>query len=182
MITFITGNDDKFREVADMLAPIPLVKKKLDLPEIQSIDGEEIIREKLSVAQAHAPGEYIVEDTSLYFDCLGGKLPGPLVKWFEKAIQNEGLADLVLKYGDNGALMRCLVGYSDPNGSVKFFTGDIRVKIVTPRGEKGWGLDPILEVNGKTYGEMEHAEKHLISNRGIAMRRLKDFLLEKAVM
>lgn len=180
-LTFITGNEGKFLEVATVLAPIEVEKLHIELPEIQSIDAEEILKYKLRAAEAHAPGSYIIEDTSLYFDCLGGKLPGPLIKWFEKGIENDGLADLVSRYQDKGALFRCLVGHINKEGKEHFFSGDIRLNIVAPRGEKGWGLDPILEVSetGKTFGEMTHEEKMMVSNRGIAIRKLKEFLLSE---
>lgn len=88
-IKFITGNKNKFEEVKNILG-LPLEQLDIDLSEIQEIDAREVLRQKLRVAEEHGKGEYIVEDTSLYLFCLGGKLPGPLVKWFEKAIGNDG--------------------------------------------------------------------------------------------
>ena len=42
------------------------------------------------------------------------------------------------------------------------------------RGEAGFGYDPIFLVPeaGRTFGEMEPAEKHAWSHRGAAVRRL----------
>ncbi len=180
-LTFVTGNDEKFREVAHILSPIQIEKLRIELPEIQSLDAEEILHEKLRAAEKHAPGAYVIEDTSLYFDCLGGKLPGPFIKWFEHAIGNDGIAELASKYENQGATMTCLVGYINEAGEEHFFKGEIRVNIVKSRGG-GWGLDPILEVVGtsKTYGEMSVEEKLKISNRAVAFRKLKEFLLAES--
>ena len=80
---FITGNKNKFEEVKSILPEIEQLD--VDLPEIQDIDAQNIIRFKLLEALRHHAGEFIVEDTSLYFDCLKG-LPGPLIKWFLETI------------------------------------------------------------------------------------------------
>ena len=83
---FITGSKGKFTEVQFI---IPNLKQlNIDLPEIQELDARKIIEAKLQSAFEHHAGEFIVEDTSLYLDCLNG-LPGPLIKWFIKTIKNE---------------------------------------------------------------------------------------------
>ena len=82
---FITGNKNKFEEVKSILPNTEQLD--IDLPEIQDIDAKIIIRAKLLAALKHKDGEFIVEDTSLYLDCLGG-LPGPLIKWFMKNMGN----------------------------------------------------------------------------------------------
>ena len=90
---FITGNKNKFAEVK---AIIPNVKQlDIDLPEIQEIDAKNIIRAKLLEALRHKQVEFIVEDTSLHFDCLNG-LSGPLIKWFLKIIENDGLFNYLI--------------------------------------------------------------------------------------
>src|SRR3989344_9423933 len=95
---FITGNKNKFAEVKSVLSDIEQLD--MDLPEIQDFDPHKVVRAKLIEALKHKDGEFIVEDTSLYLDCLGG-LPGPLIKWFMKTIGNEGLCNLAEKLGNN---------------------------------------------------------------------------------
>ena len=50
---------------------------------------------------------------------------------------------------------------------------------VKPRGEHGWGFDPIFLPDGhdKTCGEMTPEEKNAISHRAIAFRKLAEYLL-----
>jgi len=91
---FITGNKDKFEEVGSILTNIEQLD--IDLPEIQEIDAKVIIKTKLLQALNHKEAEFILEDTSLYLDCLNG-LPGPLIKWFMKTIGNEGLFNIIEK-------------------------------------------------------------------------------------
>ena len=176
MITFVTGNKKKFEE-AKLVLP-ELVQLYIDLPEIQEIDPHKIIRAKLDAAFAHAEGEFIVEDTSLYFECLNG-LPGPLIKWFLQTVGLSGLAELVKKLGNDRAAARTLVGYARSRGNVHFFEGEIKGRIVAPRLTTSFSWDTIFLPDGyeKTFAEMEREEKNAISMRRLAFDKLKKFLV-----
>ena len=176
-IKFITGNKNKFEEVRSVLG-VPMELIGIDLPEIQSLDAREVIKEKLLAAEKYEKGEYIVEDTSLYLSCLNYHLPGPFIKWFEKGITNDGIVRLAEKLGDNKARAAVLIGHIDIDGNITFFEGALAGKIVSARGDRDFGWGPIFQPEGseKTFGEMERDEKHSISMRGIAARKLKDFL------
>lgn len=177
-LKFITGNANKFEEVRTVLGGVPLEQVSIDLPEIQSLDAREVIRQKLLAAQRYERGEYIVEDTSLYLSCLNYQLPGPFIKWFEKGITNDGIVRLAGKMGDDKARAAVIIGYIDAAGDIAFFEGALEGKIVPPRGDKDFGWGPIFQPDGsaKTFGEIERDEKHAISMRGIAARKLKEFL------
>ena len=172
-ITFITGNKGKFEEAKQIIPD--LVQQEIDLVEIQAIDSREIIKHKLEEAKKHVSGIVVVEDGSLSLECLGG-LPGPLIKWFYKTIGNEGLVKIVESFGNNKAKASVVVGLSKEDGTIEFFDGSIDGEIVKPRGENGFGWDPIFRPNGwnKTFGEMSLEEKNKISMRKIAFEKLKD--------
>ncbi len=172
-IFFITGNKNKFREAKSIIPE--LEQLDIDLPEIQSIDAKEIIRSKLLEALKHKKAEFIVEDTSLYFDCLNG-LPGPLIKWFMKTIGNEGLYKIAETFGNYNAEAKTIIGYFKDN--IYFFEGSIKGKIVAPSSGNGFGWDPIFKPEGstKTFAEMTQEEKNSISMRRIALNKLKEFL------
>lgn len=157
---------------------LPLEQANIDLPELQEIDPHAIIAHKLEQARQHADGEYLIEDTSLYLHCLESKLPGPLIKWFEKTIGIPGIVTLTQKYQDTAAEAVTLFGYVDKEGQTHFFEGRLEGTIVQPRGDKDFGWGPIFQPVGmsKTFGEMDRDEKHSISMRGVALRKLKEFL------
>ena len=173
-IYFITGNKGKFNEVKSILPEVEQLD--IDLPEIQDIDAKEIIREKLIEALKHKRSEFIVEDTSLYLDCMNG-LPGPLIKWFLKTIGNEGLFNLAKKMGNDKAEAKTMIGFAKSPGEIHFFEGSVKGKIVSPKGT-GFGWDPIFQPDGysKCFGEMGAEEKNAISMRRIALNKLKEFL------
>ncbi|MEK7227708.1 MAG: non-canonical purine NTP pyrophosphatase [Patescibacteria group bacterium] len=171
---FITGNKGKLAEVQSILGNTEALD--IDLQEIQSLDAHEIIRAKLEEAKKHQPGEFIVEDTSLYFEALKG-LPGPLIKWFMKTIGNDGLYKMAEAFGNSNAEAKTIIGYSDAQGNISFFEGNIKGSIVAPRGE-GFGWDPIFQPEGysKTFGELSAEEKNSFSMRKIALEKLKENL------
>ena len=175
MIQFITCNQNKFDEVKAVFPE--LEKLDIDLPEIQEIDAREIIKAKLLEAFNHREGEFIVEDTSLYLDCLNG-LPGPLIKWFLKTIGNEGLADIAEKMANDKATAKTIIGYAKNKDDIHFFEGVVVGKIIKPRGETTFGWDTIFIPDGhtKTFAEMDREEKNEISMRRLAVNKLKEFL------
>lgn len=176
MIKFITGNEGKLNEARQILGDVESLD--IDLAEIQEIDAQLIIEAKLKEAEKVQQGEFIVEDTSLYLDALGG-LPGPLIKWFMKTIGNEGLFNIASSLGNYKAQAKTIVGYSDETGQIKFFEGVIDGQISEPKGQ-GFGWDPVFKPEGfnKTFGEMTQEEKNKISMRKIALEKLKEFLNE----
>jgi len=178
VIYFITGNKNKFLEVKSILTDIE--QMDIDLPEIQEIDPKEVVKAKLLEALNHKDAEFIVEDTSLYFDCLNG-LPGPLIKWFMKKLGNEGLFDLVNKMGGtNKAQAKTIIGYAKNREDIYFFEGVTEGEIVVPTGETNFGWDPIFKPDGfsKTFAKMTLEEKSSISMRRKAIEKLKTFLSE----
>lgn len=174
----VTGNKGKYEE-AKLIIP-DLEFKDVDLIEIQSIDSKEIIKHKLDEAKKVLTGNLIVEDNSLYLDCLHG-LPGPLIKWFLKTIGNDGLVKMAESFENSKARASVLIGLGMEDGQIEFFEGSIDGEIVRPRGENGFGWDQIFKPTGweKTFGEMTLDEKNNISMRKIAFQKLKDFLAIK---
>ena len=71
---------------------------------------------------------------------------------------------------DRSARFVCTMALIDPaNGSERTFRGECRGSLTTaPRGEFGFGYDPIFEVEGRTMAERTPAEKDALSHRGRA--------------
>ncbi len=67
------------------------------------------------------------------------------------------------------------------NGELHIFEGIVEGKIInTPRGETGFGYDPIFVPEGfdKTFAELGTDIKNQISHRAKAMKKLVDFLIK----
>lgn len=174
-IVFLTGNKNKFEEAKRIIPN--LEQSDIDLVEIQSLDPKEIITKKLEEAKKVMSGNLVVEDTSLYFDCMNG-LPGPLIKWFLKTVGNDGLAKIAESFGNTKATAKVIIGFSKEDGTTEFFEGVTEGNIVNPRGETNFGWDPIFEPVGydKTFAELGQEEKDKISMRKIAFQKLAEFI------
>lgn len=174
-LTFITGNSTKVEQLAKYLH-VPIEQKKLDIPEIQSLDVEEVATEKAKVAYAMLGTPVLVEDTALSFQALNG-LPGPLVKWFLESIGNDGLTKLLLGYENRDALAETCFAICDESG-VHLFKGACKGTVAdTPRGD-GYGWDPVFISTGSklTWAEFDTAEQKGVSMRRLAIEKLQVYL------
>jgi XTP/dITP diphosphohydrolase len=143
-------------------------------------------------AYAHRSGlPTIADDSGLEVDALGGG-PGVRTRRFagESATDPENNAKLLaaldgVQAVDRGARYVCILalalpGPVGPRGRLPtvFVRGTCRGRIaVAPRGSGGFGYDPIFEPSaeppgGRTLGEYTAAEKHAISHRARAARRM----------
>lgn len=180
MLKFITGNEKKFAEVQTVLAPIKLERVSIDLNEIQGLDPKKIIQHKLVEAFKHHKGEFIIDDSSLFLSCLNYKLPGPLIKWFNDSIGAKKIYEICDKMGDQKAQATTFIGYAKNPKNIKFFEGTIKGKIVSPQGRYNFGYDQIFVPNGKkqTLSQMKETGDFLSSPRGLAVLKLKSYLLK----
>ena len=174
----ITGNRHKLQEFQQVWPH--LQSWDIDLPEIQHSDARAVVRAKLlSAAQLRPGSSVMVEDTSLCLDALGG-LPGPLTKWFiqPQALGNRGLAELAIQRQNTKAEALTLIGLLHVSTSgtetLHFFEGRIEGRVVLPRGEQGFGWDPIFQPEGSllTFGEMNAVEKARYSMRQQALNQM----------
>lgn len=175
-LTFITGNAGKAKYLSDYFH-MPVEHVNLDLPEIQSLDLTEIVKDKARRAFAELNSRVIVEDVSLVFDALD-KLPGPLIKWFLETLGNDGLCKLIDNFDNRKAFAEVKFAICDGSG-VHTFAGSMKGSISdSPRGEMGFGWDPIFIPEGydKTWAEMTDDEKHATSMRKIALEKMGEFL------
>lgn len=173
-IIFITGNRLKFAEISSVIEEVEQLD--LDLPEIQEIDPKKIIEAKLETAVAKGLTPVMVEDTSLYFDSMNG-LPGPLIKWFLKAVGTQGVHELAMRSGDTKAEAKTVIGIARSPGQFEYFEGSVTGEIVASRGiEFGWNSIFLPTGSSQTFGEMTDQERLRWSMRRIAAEKLRQIL------
>ena len=175
-LTFITGNAAKAEQLGRHLN-FPVTHQKVDLVEIQSLDLAEIVKHKAKEAFKIVGTPVLIEDTALVFTALD-KLPGPLIKWFLTALDNKGLTRLLDGYKDRSARAEVLFGLYDGT-TLRTFFGSAEGSIAKqPRGDRGFGWDPIFIPRGydKTWGEMTPEVQKETSMRRIALKKLESEL------
>lgn len=179
-ITLITGNLGKVEEVNRYLGVMPQIEidhQSLDLEEIQSLDIEEIVKDKAMHAYEKIGIPVLVEDSSLAFNTMG-RLPGTLIKWFSQELGYENLCRLV--DGKNrGCVAKVCYGFCDGK-TTRLFNGEMKGTIAdSPKGEGfGWSNIFIPEGYDRTYAEIPVEEKEPFAMRKIALKKFHDFLIE----
>lgn len=187
-IVCASANPDKVREIAVILGDtVELLPRPEWVPDVIE-DGETLVENARlkAIAICDATGQAAVaDDTGFEVDALGG----------EPGVRAARYAGEGVTYADNVAkVLRELerVGALQPTQrSARFVTvalvrfpdgGEIVCEgsvegVIAPerRGAGTFGYDPIFiptEGDGRTFAEMEPSEKHTISHRGRAFRRL----------
>jgi XTP/dITP diphosphohydrolase len=177
---FVTTNEHKRRE-AERILGVELVRAAPDIPEVQALDFAEVATHKASSAFAalgRPAHPVLVEDSGLVIGAWNG-LPGALTKWFLTSVGYQGLLEMLCG-GDRSARAVCAVAAADSRGEVRVFTGEVRGEISPePRGEGGFGWDPIFVPEGRelTYAQMGEA-KNDDSHRARAFRQVREWLEE----
>ena len=175
-LTFITGSAAKAQYLSNYFH-LPIEHMKLDLPEIQSLDTAEVAKDKARRAYEVLKTPVLVEDVSLVFVAMKS-LPGPLIKWFYETLGNDGLCKLVDGLGDRDAVASVVFALCDESGVHTFEASTVGTIAPAPRGEIGFGWDPIFIPSGheKTWSEMSDDEKHETSMRKPALEKLSKHL------
>ncbi|WP_283401676.1 non-canonical purine NTP pyrophosphatase [Halorubrum sp. DM2] len=62
---------------------------------------------------------------------------------------------------------------------VKLFEGYVPGRIVAPRGDGGFGYDPIFEHDGETFAEMNTDRKNAVSHRGRALEKFAEWYADR---
>ena len=81
---------------------------------------------------------------------------------------------------DRTAKFVCALAVVWPDGHAEVFEGEVHGKLIwPPRGDKGFGYDPVFVAEGEqiTFGEMDPDRKHAMSHRANAVKKLKAALL-----
>jgi XTP/dITP diphosphohydrolase len=183
-LVIASHNPGKVREIGDLLRPLRvevLSAGDLGLSEPEET-GETFIANSEAKAIAAAQGAglpALADDSGLVVPVLGGA-PGVLsARWagpekdFRLAMRR--VEDALAGIGNRRAHFACALTLAWPDGHRESFQGVVHGRLVfPPRGERGFGYDPIFIAAGRdvTFGEMDPEEKHRISHRADAFREL----------
>ena len=127
----------------------------------------------------------LADDSGLEVDALDGR-PGLFSARYAGADLTDGerVAALLEELADvsedaRTARFRCVIAIATANGEVQSAEGTVEGRIaVEPRGENGFGYDPVFELpdRGVTVAELAASEKHAVSHRGVAARKARKLL------
>lgn len=176
-------NPGKVREIEALLAPRGVATvgaAALGLPEPEETGAtfEENAALKAHAAAGASGLPALSDDSGLVVPALGGAPGIYSARWagpekdFRSAMERvrRELGDR-----DRAAHFVAVLALAWPDGEVGTFRGEAHGRLVwPPRGDRGFGYDPIFVADGYdiTFGEMDPDEKHRISHRARAFEKL----------
>jgi XTP/dITP diphosphohydrolase len=179
-----TRNAHKLREferLLDGVAVDPLPDGVVTPPEHgDTYAANALIKARAAVAATGRAA--IADDSGIEAEALGWA-PGVRTARFagEHATDGENLARLGAE-APAGSRLRyvCVLAHVDADGAERTFEGTTDGTVAdAPRGERGFGYDPLFVPDGgdgRTMAELSDAEKDAISHRGRAARALAEWL------
>lgn len=174
-LVVITSNKGKLSEINEILGTNHKVST-IDVPEIQSLDLDEVIIAKAKAAYEKIKKPVLVTDVSLEIKALNG-LPGPFVKYFLMTLGAEKTVKLIKGKNTKTKVIDAVAIYD--GRTLKVFKGEAYGHLIDKaRGKHGFGFDFVFIPDGfsKTYAQMSPAEKNKISHRALALKKLKKYL------
>ena len=191
-LVIASHNEGKVREIEALLGPYgiqPISAKSLDLPEPEETGTTFVANAELKALQAADLSGLpaLADDSGLCVEALNGD-PGIFSARWAGPGKDFGVAmklveDRLAAAGPDAvrdAHFVCALALAWPDGHVEWFEGRVDGLLVwPPRGEHGFGYDPMFVPNGhdRTFGEMTHEEKTPLTHRAAAFRQLVDAVL-----
>lgn len=183
-LVIASHNAGKLTEIAELVAPFgvdAVSAGSLGLPEPEETGATfQANAELKALAAAEGAGlPALADDSGLAVPALGGAPGIHSARWagserdFARAMARvrEALGDSE----DRSAYFVCALALAWPDGHRECFEGRVDGTLVwPPRGQRGFGYDPIFLPEGEplTFGEMEPARKHAMSHRAQAFAKL----------
>lgn len=175
-------NPDKIAEIEEVLGGLGLVSEV-----VQGLDWDDVEEtgdtlEANALLKAHAVVKatglpVIADDTGLEVAALDGKPGVHTARFAGPEATYEDNVNLMLEtlegVEDRSACFKTVVALVFPDGVEVLAEGSLEGTIVGERrGERGFGYDPVFEVDGRTLSEMSAEEKNELSHRARALRAL----------
>ncbi|WOR15111.1 RdgB/HAM1 family non-canonical purine NTP pyrophosphatase [Hyphomonas sp. FCG-A18] len=186
-----THNKGKVKELKDLFEPLGfevVSAAELDLPEPEETEftfsGNALIKARAAAMATGAPA--LSDDSGIAVKALGG-MPGVnTADWaghprdFYKAMEKVENELNAIDAEDRSAKFVCCLAVVWPDGHEEVFEGESHGTLTwPPRGEMGFGFDPVFVPAGRTetFAELQPEEKHAMSHRADAFHKLKAALL-----
>ncbi len=185
-LVLATHNKGKLREIAELVAPYGfsvVSAGELGLPEPEetgsTFEANAVLKAVAAATSANLPA--LADDSGVVVAALHGdpgiysaRWAGP-AKDFAYAMKR--VEDGLKGKSDRSAYFVAVLALAWPDGHTEVFRGEVHGNLVwPPRGEKGFGYDPMFVPEGRseTFGEIEPGEKHAMSHRAKAFSQLTE--------
>ena len=183
-LVIASHNPGKVSEIADLVRPfgvevISAADLNLDEPEETGTTFADNALLKAHAAAKAANLPALADDSGLVVNALAGAPGVYSARWAgadkDFIVAMEKVEELLRGSEDRSSMFVCALALAWPDGHADVFEGFVEGEITwPPRGEKGFGYDPIFTADGEdiTFAEMEPAQKHTMSHRADAFQKL----------
>lgn len=189
-IVLASRNEHKIEELRSTLAPLNIeLKSTFDFAHLEEVvedkptlEGNALKKARYVYEKTGLPS--LADDTGLEVDALDGR-PGVYSARYagESATYQDNVDKLLdemagVDQKNRKAQFRTVIAFVTDNETYTF-EGVCRGEIIQkPRGDKGFGYDPVFLPDGhrETFAELDTEIKNEISHRGKAIQELRRFL------
>ena len=191
-LVIASHNQGKLVEIRQLVEPLGYAvagagELGLDEPEETGITFTEnaVLKARLAAEAAQMPA--LADDSGLEVTALGGSPGIYSARWagpdrdFSVAMQRVSEALLMVESLDRSCRFVCALALAWPDGHHESFVGTVEGHVVwPPRGDKGFGYDPMFQPVGHelSFAEMEPEAKHAMSHRAKAFSQLLNACLK----
>ena len=189
-LVLATGNEGKVLEFQQTLAATSLTFLSASeagvtaFPEETGSSYEENALGKAGYVALKTRLPSLGDDSGLEVDALGGAPGLYSARFGGKVSSGERIAYLLARLRrvppeERGARFVCVLVLATPNGGMWTFRGECRGRLLEgPRGESGFGYDPVFYSPdlSKTFAEATPEEKRRVSHRGRALEAFHTWL------
>ncbi|WP_448580039.1 RdgB/HAM1 family non-canonical purine NTP pyrophosphatase [Thermaurantiacus sp.] len=188
-LVIATHNRGKLKEIAALLEPLGIAcvpAGDLGLAEPAETEatfaGNALLKARHAAEASGLPA--LSDDSGLCVEALSGAPGVHTADWAETGqgrdwqLAMQKVEDRLAALGpgvSRKAAFHCTLALAWPDGRHALFEGECPgVLVWPPRGDRGFGYDPMFVAEGEseTFGEMDPARKHAISHRARAFARL----------
>ena len=190
-ILLASGNPGKAREVRAALSGLPVrvltpqeAGIAIEVEEAGSTYAENALLKARAACRASGLPA-LADDSGVEVEALPGELGVRSARFGGEGLDDAGRNRLLLQRlagvpeERRGARFVCILAFVRPDGRFGFFEGDLSGRLLeAPRGEGGFGYDPLLYLppEGRTVAELDVETKNRISHRGKALAAFRGWL------
>jgi XTP/dITP diphosphohydrolase len=185
-IVVASHNPGKVREIRELLGPFGVLAVGAAELALQEPDETGPTFEHNAILKARAAADAsgrmaLADDSGLAVDALDGAPGIYSARWagpnkdFRLAMARVESELGTKEVKSPTARFVCALALAEPRGEVKTFVGEVRGRLTfPPRGDRGFGYDPIFVADGmhETFGEIASSTKHGMSHRARAFEKL----------
>ncbi len=160
-IIFVTSNDFKFTHAQHMVeaAGIELVRKHMDLQEMQSESGEEITRHKAQQAYENFQHPLVVNDDTWFIPGLRG-FPGPYMKSMNEWFTPQDWLNVTRQLADRRIILQQHIVYQNEDGQYYFMQEVEGVLMTEAHGSHKHSHLAITSFDGGKHSGAELVDAH----------------------